>query len=309
MLLFLLFSQNVFTLVLQRAKVNYVKKNGVYFMKKLLTVLIIAMMLLAMAACGSKETTKKDRLAEIKERGYIEFTTEPYWAPNEFIDPSKSGDDKYIGVDIELAKVIADRIGVELKIIPLEFSAVLTSITEGKYDMAISAIAWSPLRQEAMNLSNGYEFDEDTGYGFLVRIGDEDKYNSPESLKDAVVVTQSGSVQEGIYRQYVKECKELKMVGSMTDAYLAVSEGKADVCITAISSGQLYAEANGGLTTCDFEFDVDKQMKSTVVALPLEGTDSLMEIVNEVIGELEAAGQFQAWSDYYKEYAKTLGLE
>ncbi len=270
---------------------------------------MIAMMLLGVAACGSKEATKKDCLAEIKDRGYIEFTTEPYWAPNEFIDPSKSGDDKYIGVDIELAKVIADRIGVELRIIPLEFSAVLTSITEGKYDMAISAIAWSPLRQEAMNLSNGYEFDESTGYGFLVRIGDEDKYNSPESLKDAVVVTQSGSVQEGIYKQYVKECKELKMVGSMTDAYLAVSEGKADVCITAISSAQLYAEANGDLTTCDFEFDVDKQMKSTVVALPLEGTDSLMEIVNEVIGELEAAGQFQAWSDYYKEYAKTLGLE
>lgn len=276
-------------------------------MKKLLVLLLVVLMTLSLVGCGSKET--KDRLADIKERGYIEFTTEPYWAPNEFIDPTKTGDDKYVGVDIELAKVIADRIGVELRIIPLEFGPVLTSITEGKYDMAISAIAWSPSREEAMNLSNGYEFDEDTGYGFLVRIGDEDKYNSVESLKDAVVVTQSGSVQEGIYNQYVTECKELKLVGSMTDAYLAVSEGKADVCITALSSADLYAEANGGLATCDFEFDVDKKMKSTVVALPLEGTDELMKVVNEVIAELEEKGQFKEWSDYYKDYAKQLGLD
>ena len=41
--------------------------------------------------------------------------------------------------------------------------------------MAISAIAWSPTREESMNLSNGYEYDESTGYGFLVREEDKDK--------------------------------------------------------------------------------------------------------------------------------------
>ena len=42
-------------------------------------------------------------------------------------------------------------------------------------------------------------------------------------LKDAVVITQSGSVQEALYNQYVPECKEFKLVSSMTDAYLGSS--------------------------------------------------------------------------------------
>lgn len=39
---------------------------------------------------------------------------------------------------------IADKLGVELKIVPLEFAAVLSSVTEGKYDLAISALAYTP---------------------------------------------------------------------------------------------------------------------------------------------------------------------
>lgn len=275
--------------------------------KKLLLVVCCMLMLLGCSSNGDGKS--KDRLEKIKEKGYIEFTTEPYWAPNEFIDPSKEGDAQFVGTDIELAKYIADKIGVELKIVPLDFSAVLTGITEAKYDMAISAIAWSPLREESMNLSDGYDFD-DVGYGFLVRAEDVDKYKSVDDLKNAVVITQSGSVQEAIYNEYCNNAKELKLVANMTDAYLAISENKADVCITAKASGELYAEANGsGLVCPDFKFDVDKKMTSTVVALPLEGTDSLMEIVNQCIKELTEADQFSKWTEYYEEYAKSLGIE
>ena len=272
-------------------------------------ILIVICCLFTLLGCSSNKNESKDRLAQIKEKGYIEFVTEPYWAPNEFIDPSLDGDSKYVGTDIELAKYIAEKIGVDLKIVPLDFTAVLTGITEAKYDMAISAIAWSPVRQEAMNLSDGYDFD-DTGYGFLIREEDLGKYTCIEDLKDAIVITQSGSVQEAIYNEYCNNAKEFKLVTNMTDAYLAISENKADVCITAIASGQLYAEANGnGLLCPDFKFDVDKKMTSTCVALPLEGTDSLMEIVNECIKELTAADKFNEWTDYYEAYAKSLGIE
>lgn len=70
-------------------------------------------------------------MEEILQRGYIEVATEPYFAPNEFIDSTKSGDEQYVGSDIELAKYIAEKLGVELKVVPLEFSAVLSSVTEG----------------------------------------------------------------------------------------------------------------------------------------------------------------------------------
>lgn len=274
-------------------------------MKKSLFVIIVLAMLLSVIGVVSA-----DRLDDIKARGYIELATEPYWAPNEFIDPTKTGDEQYVGSDIELAKAIAEKIGVDLKIVPLDFSAVLVGINEGKYDIAISAIAWSPVREEAMRLSNGYEFG-DTGYGFLVRAEDAGKYTSIDDLVDAVVVTQSGAVQEAIYNEYCNNAKQLKLVANMTDAYLAVAEGKADVCITDRSSGSLYAEANGGLFVEDFKFDNDPKMSAVCVATTLKGTESLMDVVNEVIAEVTdpETGKWTEWNDYFKAYAKELGLD
>ena len=274
-------------------------------MKKLFCVLFAMVMLLSLVACGGGG---KDRLATIKEKGVLSVATEPYFAPNEFIDPSKPADEQIVGLDIELAKYIADKIGVKLEIVPLEFTAVQAGVAEGKYDLAISALAYSPTRAEAMNLSNVY-LASDTGYGFLCRAEDKDKYTSIESLENAVVITQSGSVQEGLYKDNVKKCKEFKLVSSMTDGYLAVSEGKADVCITAIASGDLYAQANPGLATTTFRFDIDPNQNGEVVAAPPEGTDSLIEVVNECIKELNDKDQIMTWYDEFKAYAAKLGIE
>ena len=276
-------------------------------MKKIFAIVLALAMILSCAACGGSSKAKGDLLEEIKAQGYIELCTEPYFAPFEFVDPSKTGDDQYVGVDIEIAKYIAEKIGVELRIVPLDFTAVLAGIADGKYDMAISAIAYSPSRAEAMRLSNVYK-PNSGGYGFLTRAEDVDKYSSVEDLKDAVVITQSGSVQESLYNQNVKACKEFKLVANMTDGYLAVAEGKADVCICSTDSAQLYADANGGLAVPEFRFEVDPNMNGTVVAMPLKGSESLLEVVNEAIAELNAQGKIDQWNEEYTAYAAELGI-
>ena len=240
----------------------------------------------------------------------LEVCTEPYFAPNEFIDSSKQGDEQYQGMDIEIAKYIADRLGVQLKIVPLEFSAVLAGIVDGKYDLAISSLAYSPARAEAMRMSKGYYFSQNAGYGFAVRPEDKDKYSFVESLADATVVMQSGSVQEALFDQNVTGCKEKKLVSSTTDAYLAVSEGKADVAICAIASADLYGESNGGnIVTTDYRFDVSDEMSGMRIAASQSDTESLIEFVNGCIDEMNAAGQIEEWNAYYTEYAKSLGIE
>lgn len=79
-----------------------------------------------------------------------------------------------------------------------EFSAVLTGVTEGKYDLAISALAYTPARAEAMEMSKGYRFDEDNAnnFGLMIRSGDLDTIKSADDLTDKIVVCQSGSLQE-----------------------------------------------------------------------------------------------------------------
>ena len=153
-------------------------------------------------------------------------------------------------------------------------------------------------------------YSSNTGYGFIVRTEDADKYNDLDSLKDAVVITQSGSVQEALYNQYINgACKEFKLVANMTDGYLAVAEGKADVCLCNTASAQLYADANGGMVITDYRFEVDPNMNGTCVAMPMEGTESLAELVNQCIAELKENGQTDIWYSEYEEQAAALGIE
>ena len=278
-------------------------------MKKMIAFLLAAILVLGCTACGSKKDEGNDRLAQIKEKGYIDRCPEPYFAPFEYVDPTKTGDDQYQGMDMEVAKYIADKLGVDLKITALDFTAVLAGVADGKYDFAISAIAYSPERAEAMRLSDVY-YATNTGYGFIVRSEDVGKYTDIDSLKDAVVITQSGSVQEALYNQYVNgACKEFKLVANMTDGYLAVSEGKADVCICSTASASLYAQANGGLEIPDFRFEVDPNMNGVCVAMPTEGTESLAELVNQCIAELNDSGKPEEWYSQYEAAAAELGIE
>lgn len=299
-------------------------------MKRILAFMMALLLITSFIACASKQDSTpdntndtaldtadastsavangSDRLAKIKEQGYIEVCTEPYFAPYEFVDSTKTGDEQYVGLDMEIARQIAADLGVDLKIVPLEFSAVLAGITDGKYDLAISCIAYSPERAENMAMSNGYFFLND-GYGLLVREEDKDKYNTLEDTKDAVFATQSGSVMEAIYNQYVTESADLKVFGTMTDAYLAVSEGKADVCIVGAATGESYAQANGGLAVAAYRFPSDESLTGFRVAATLEGTDSLIEAVNETIAKLREEGKPEQWFDEYTAYAKSLGIE
>ena len=96
---------------------------------------------------------------------------------------------------------------------------------------------------------------------------------------------------------------------SISDGYLAVAEGKADVCICNVSSADLYAQANGGMVTTDFRFEVDPNMNGTCVAMPTEGTESLAELVNQCIAELNESGQTAEWYTQYQSAAAELGIE
>ena len=281
-------------------------------MKRTIAILLALILVFSLAACssgGGSGAKAANRLEEIKERGYIEMATEPYFAPYEFIDSSKDGDEQYQGLDIELGKYIAEKLGVELRIVPLEFSAVLASITEGKYDFAASALAYSPGRAENMNMSKGYRFSEEVAsYGFLVREADQDIIKTADDTADLVLVTQSGSVQEGFVNDQIPKYKEFKLVSSMTDGFLMVSEGKADACACDISNGQLYADANGGLAIAPFRFEVDESTQGTRVGIP-KGEDELTEFINQCIDELRAEGTIDKWYEEYSDYARQLGVD
>lgn len=285
------------------------------YIKKLAFLAILTMITGLFMGCAKSAKASgnigTNRLEQIQARGYIEVTTDPYFAPMGFIDPSKEGSDQYVGSDIEFAKYIAEKLGVKLKLVPLEFTAVLGSITEGKYDLAVSALAYKPDRAKAMILSDGYYFSDDTlGYGLLIRKEDQDNILTPEDLKDKVVVAQSGSLQETFVNEQVPKYKEFKKVGATTDGFLMVQENKADACVVDKNTAQLYIDANpdSGLMVVDeFKFYVDPATSGTRVGIP-KGEDELAAEINKIIAEVVASGIYEKWYHEAELYAKSLGL-
>lgn len=265
------------------------------------------------AASESETGAAANRLEDILNRGYIEVATEPAFAPNEFIDPTKTGDDQYTGSDIELAKYIANELGVELRLKPMDFTSVLGSVTSGKYDLAISALAYTPARAETMNLSDGYYFgseDPATSYGLLIRKADEDKIKTVADLADKIIVTQNGSIQEQLLQEQVPKYKKYNRVSSMTDGFMMVEAGRADAMVVHIKMAQLYVDSNpdaGLMVVPNFYFPVDPSTQGTRIGIP-KGETELTERINEIIAEVVDQDLYNQWYDEYTEYAKKLGI-
>lgn len=276
-------------------------------------VMVMVMALTMLSGCGEAKKESANRLEEILDRGYITVAMEPYFAPCQFIDPAKEGDERYVGSDVEFAKLIAEKLGVECRIVPLDFTTVLSSVTEGKYDLAISALAWKPDREQNMNLSNSYytsDEESDNGYSVAVRSDMLDQVQSVADLKDLTIVVQQGSLQQYFLEEQVPEYKEVKYVSSTNDAFMMVTEGKADAVVTANAFARLYIEANTdcGLSLVEsFQFETDERMSGMVVGMK-KGEDELTAKINEIIDEMVAAGTYMEWYEEYEAYAATLGL-
>ena len=185
------------------------------------------------------------RLARIRAVGKLTVATEPYFPPQEFIDESKTGQDRYSGADMELARLIARRMGVELEIVPMAFNDVLESVAEGKYDLAISALAFTSGRAVTLEMSKGYYFtSEQLSSGLLIREEDAGVIQSVEDVAERDLVAQSGSLQESMASENIVFYRMFSRLSSTDDVYRAVLEGRADAGIVDIENARVYISAH-----------------------------------------------------------------
>ena len=114
-------------------------------MKKFIAITLAAVLVLGLlSACGGEK------------KPTLKVAMSPDFAPMEFVDASKSGQDQFVGFDVTLAKYLAAEMGLELEIVPMSFDACQTAVAMGQVDMAISGFSWMPDRAEKYNLSNTY---------------------------------------------------------------------------------------------------------------------------------------------------------
>ena len=271
-------------------------------MKKLFCAALAAAMLMAtMSGCGSSQ----NRLEKILESGKLVLATSPDFAPLEFEDLS-SGEAQYVGSDIELAKYIAEKLGVELEISAMDFSAVQATIPSGQADIAISGFAKTEERAQNMELSTPFNITEDGGQTVLVAKGQGANYTAAEDFSGLQIGAQNGSLQYNLVSSQLPEDVEIVPVGSLNDGVLMLETGKIDALASDLSNAELLLESHDGIETTDFMFEYSSEGN---VAAVKKGETELIEAVNEIIEEVNELGLYDQWKEEATELAKSLGLE
>ena len=271
-------------------------------MKKLFCAALAAAMLMAtMSGCGSSQ----NRLEKILESGKLVLATSPDFAPLEFEDLS-SGEAQYVGSDIELAKYIAEKLGVELEISAMDFSAVQAAIPSGQADIAISGFARTEERAQNLELSTPFNITEDGGQTVLVLKGEGANYTAADDFSGLQIGAQNGSLQYNLVSEQLPDDVEIVPVGSLNDGVLMLETGKIDALASDLSNAELLLESHDGIETTDFMFEYSSEGN---VAAVKKGETELIEAVNEIIEEVNELGLYDQWKDEATELAKSLGLE
>ena len=181
-------------------------------LKKILTIGVLTIFsVVGIIGCGSSEDSSKSKnvtlLESIKSKGKLVVGTASGYSPYEFVDTLSKKQD-IVGVDMELAKAIADELGVKLQVQDMTFSALLSSIPAEKIDLAIAGICVTDERKKTIDFSDVYI---DAEQKVLVRKEDVGKYKTLEDIKGKKIGAQKATTQEKLANSEIENAQVVSL--------------------------------------------------------------------------------------------------
>ena len=276
--------------------------------KKALKILAIGMAAaaaLTMAGCGGSDQGAKSSappaqkesalMQKIKKNGKIVVGTASGYPPYEFVDTSQ-GDKKVIGIDMELARKVADKLGVKLEVQDMNFQALLSSLTGGKVDVAIAGINPTDERRKSMDFSDNYLPTEQK---VIIRKADADKYKKVEDLYGKTIGVQKSTTQEALAKEKIKDARIVGLA-HVPEVVLELKQGKVDGLVVEGIVGEQYVIFNDDLMFSDIKFP--NAVKNSAAAIQ-KGNEDVVAIINAVIKENTNNGNFKKWTEEYSKKA------
>lgn len=235
----------------------------------------------------------------------LKVAISPDFAPMEFVDPTKTGQDMFVGFDISLAKFIAEELGMTLEIMPMDFDACQAAVYSGKVDMSISGYSWTADREAKYNLSDYYYAGENETEQVLITLAkNAGKYTTADSLKGVKVGAQGASLQEGLVKAQLPD-STLVTYTDINTGLQQLKKGDFDVMAVAIGNANALINNNPDVIISGFQFVVDEKEANNLILLQ-KGNDELTAKVNEILAKAKAAGYYDTW---YEEALNTAGVD
>ena len=176
--------------------------------------------------------------------GKLTVGTSPDFPPFENLE-----NDQYVGLDIDLAQALADKLGLELEMKTLQFDAIVPAVAAGgQVDLGISGITIDPDREEQVDFSDSYYIDDLAVVAMKANADvTADTYADALNQAGVTIAVQSGTTGES-YAQENFPNATAQPYGNATDAFAAMQAGQANAVITNKAVGakmvsESYADA------------------------------------------------------------------
>ena len=210
-------------------------------MKKIYTRGIIALLSFIFSGCANKKSPDHNAVVvEQEQLKTITMGTSADYPPFEF---KKQGE--YVGIDIEIAKAITDRLNYRLEIVDLDFGSLVGSVKSGRVDFVASALTETPERLKSIDFSDVYYEAE---IAVIYKIGPS--FNKPKDFENKTIGTQLGSTMEVYLRKIAREHPsiEIKTLNKNPELIQGLKLGKFDAVLLEETQAHEFVKKNPGLT-------------------------------------------------------------
>ncbi len=274
--------------------------------------LLAAVMLFALTACGStpaaaddssndqqQEETTPDTTAESNEfRVGMECAYAPNnWQESEATDsnvPVENVAGAYAeGYDVQIAKAIADGLGKELVIVKLSWDGLIDALNQGQIDAIIAGMMDTAERRESINFSEPYR---ETTYGIMVLA--DSPYLNATSIQDfsgAAVLGQQGTALDDVIDQ-IEGVDHLSPVGSVPDMISRLQQGTCDAIVINEENAQGYLASNPNFCLVTFTDGNGFTLPAKGSCVGLRKSDTeLLDQVNSILATLDKDTRAEMW--------------
>ena len=278
-------------------------------MKKLVAVLLAGVMCVSLAACGGKkeeaadttaaettETTDEAATEDTEDAaatdgtfttvadGVLTMGTNAAFPPYEY----KEGDE-VVGIDAEIAQALADKLGLKLEILDMDFNSLITAVQSGKIDISLAGMTVNEERKKNVDFTDSYA----KGVQVVIVKDDSDITSVDDLANDKLIGVQEGTTGHA----YCSDDYGEEHVLAYTNGALAIQallQDKVDCVVIDQQPAKEFVEVNDGLKILDTTY-ADEDYAAAVS----KDNPGLTAALNQALQELKDDGTIQSILDKY----------
>lgn len=275
-------------------------------MKKLIAALLVGTMVFSLSACGSKETAATDAAAETAETaaaetdaaeadvaetdaadsesagGTLVMATNAEFPPYEYYEGGE-----IIGIDADIARAIAEDMGMELRIDDMKFDSIVAAVQSGKADFGAAGMTVTEDRLVSVNFSDTYAEAKQ-----VIIVKEDSDIAGADDLAGKKVGVQLGTTGDILADDV--ENGDIVRYDKGAEAVMALTQDKIDAVIIDNEPAKVFVSENEGLKTIDDAYEIEEY----AIAVAKDNTE-LLDKINESIANLKESGKLQEIIDSY----------